>query len=103
MLTRTRSIALFSSCLALAACGENGPLPIGGSPTPMPPRDLTVSAVDRGTGDPVAGTTLELGGTSVTTDAKGSATLTALPGAAVAATAPGSTRQAGRCRRAATW
>ena len=90
MLTRTRSIALFLLIsLALAACGENGPLPIGGSPTPMPPRDLTVSAVDRGTGDPVAGTTLELGGTSVTTDANGSATLTALPGAAVAATAPG--------------
>jgi hypothetical protein len=90
MLTRTRSIAVFLlMSLALAACGENGPLPIGGSPTPMPPRDLAVSAVDRETGDPVAGATLELDGTSVTTDANGSATLTALPGAAVAASAQG--------------
>jgi hypothetical protein len=89
MLTRTRSIAtLLVLSILLAACGENGPLPIGGSPTLLPPRTLAVAVVDGVTGEPVSGAAIELDGAPIATDG-GSATITALPGAMVSASADG--------------
>ncbi|HET7685135.1 MAG TPA: putative glycoside hydrolase [Candidatus Limnocylindria bacterium] len=90
MLTRTRSLpAVLAALVLLAACGENGPFPVEGSPTPVPPREVAVTAVDRATGDPIAGATISVGGTEVAADETGSATLTAPVGAPVAAVAAG--------------
>lgn len=73
----------------LAACG--GPsLPfVPSSPTPEQPRDVAVSVVDGSSGDPIAGAQLKAAGVTATTDATGSATLTALRGTEVQATAEG--------------
>ncbi len=90
MLTRTRSLpAALALLLVLAACGENGPLPIESSATPVPPREVAVTVVDRSTGDPIAGATISLDGDEVRADTTGSATLTAHIGAPVAAAADG--------------
>jgi Uncharacterized conserved protein len=74
----------------LAACGENSPLPlVSSSPTPEQPRQLTVVALDRITGSPIADATLKAGAATVTTGRNGSARLVALRGTAVSAEAAG--------------
>ena len=75
--------------LLLAACGENGPLPIGGSPTPVPPREVTVLAVDGASGDPIPGAALSHDGDEVIAGDGGAATFTAFIGAQIEAEAPG--------------
>jgi hypothetical protein len=76
--------------LLLAACGGGPNLPfLPGSPTPVQPRQLSVSTVDAATGQPIVGATLEADGASATTGEGGSATLMALPGTKVSARAEG--------------
>jgi hypothetical protein len=58
-------------------------------PTPEQPRDVAVTVVSRGSDAPLADARLTLDGATVTTDAAGSATLTALRGATVAVEADG--------------
>jgi hypothetical protein len=76
----------------LAACGDGGPdLPFVPTPEPTPekPRDVAVTVVARGTESPVADVELTVDGTSALTDPDGAATLSALRGATVEATAEG--------------
>ena len=77
--------------ILLTACGESGPLPFipTAEPTPEQPREVQVVVVETGGGAPIAGATLSVDGASAVTDANGSATLTAMRGASVAATADG--------------
>lgn len=93
MLTRSRSLlpllSLVVLALALAACGTDGPLPPDASPTPMPPREVTVVAVDRTTDEPIPHAAITLDGDEVTADEAGAATLTGLVGAEVKAAADG--------------
>ena len=90
MLTRTRPLSLLLVlAVLLAACGENGPLPIGGSPTPVPPREVAVVVVDAATGDPIPGATITADGEELAADDTGAATLTAFVDDAVEATADG--------------
>ncbi|MEO8245612.1 MAG: putative glycoside hydrolase [Chloroflexota bacterium] len=90
MLIRTRiPSVLLILVLLLAACGENGPLPIGGSPTPVPPREVAVMVVDGATGDPIPGATITADGEELAIDDTGAATLTAFVGDPVEATADG--------------
>ena len=69
--------------------GCSGPQPPDGSPTPRPPRELTVTVVDRTTETPLEGVLLTVGRVTATTAADGTATLTAVPGAEVEASADG--------------
>jgi len=73
--------------LVLAACGETTPLPSGQTPEPTAeqPRELTVVAVERSSGQPVAGVAISAAGSpqAAVTDAQGQATITAQPGAEV--------------------
>jgi len=71
----------------LAGC--SGPLPPGGSPTPPPPRELTVTVVDRTTEAPLANAALSIGRVTATTADDGTALLTAVPGTEVQAAATG--------------
>ena len=73
----------------LAACGEDLPFVPTPEPTPEQPREVAVSVVTRGTETPVEAAALEVDGTTVLTDADGAATLTALRGATVSASAEG--------------
>ncbi len=75
--------------LSLGACGTTSLPFLASSPTPQPPRDLTVTAVDRQSGTPIAGVQLRAGPASATTAADGNAALTALTGTNVSASAPG--------------
>ncbi len=85
----TRLLTLGLAVL-LAACGGGPNLPfLPSSPTPPQPRQLSVAVVDDVTGQPVGGATLEADGATTITDLEGSATLTALPGTSVSATAEG--------------
>jgi hypothetical protein len=76
--------------LLIAACGDT-PLPFLPTPAPTPeqPHQLTISALARGSGAPIAGAELGVDGTTVATDANGSATVRALRGARVRASAAG--------------
>jgi hypothetical protein len=92
-----------SACLAvaavLAACGDSAlPIPFVPTPAPTPeqPREVTITAVDRASGTPVAGAQLEVDGQAAQTDARGAATLTALRGASVRASAAGFDAARGR-------
>ncbi len=71
----------------LAACGESEPLPPGQTPAPTAeqPRELTVVAVARTSGQPVAGITVSAHGSpqAVVTDEQGEAVITAPVGAEV--------------------
>jgi hypothetical protein len=73
--------------LVLAACGDTAPLPSGQTPQPsvVEPREVTVVAVERTSGQPVAGVSVTADGVSsaAVTDASGSVVLTARPGAEV--------------------
>ena len=74
----------------LAACGQNSPLPfVSSSPTPEQPRQLTVVAIDRVSGTPIADATLKVGAATFATGSNGSARLVALRGTPVSAEARG--------------
>ena len=76
--------------LLLAACGQtNLPFVATPAPTPEQPRDLTVSAVARGSGEPIPGAALQVGGARMATGADGTVHLSALRGARIDATASG--------------
>jgi hypothetical protein len=76
--------------LLLAACGQpNLPFVPTPAPTPEQPRQLTVLAVARGSGAPVAGAELLVAGATVATGRDGTASLSALRGARVTASATG--------------
>ena len=90
MLTRSRSLLGFLVLVVLlAACGEDGPLPPAASPTPVPPREVTVIALDRASGDPIPNAVVSIDGDELSADAAGTVTLTALVGAEVEAVADG--------------
>jgi hypothetical protein len=67
----------------LAACGESGPLPFvpTAEPTPEPPRELTVTVTQRGSGEPVAEARISGAGVEARTSADGSVAITAPRGA----------------------
>ena len=75
--------------LLLAACGDTNLPFLPSSPTPEPPRDVTVTALDRDSGVPIVGAELKAGSASATTGTNGRVTLTALAGTPVSATAQG--------------
>jgi hypothetical protein len=76
--------------LLLAACGQpNLPFVPTPAPTPEQPRQLTVSAVVRGGDEPIAGAELRVDGATVATGLDGSASINALRGARVDASAIG--------------
>jgi hypothetical protein len=79
--------------LVLAACGESEPLPSGQTPSPTAeqPRQLTVVALERTSGRPVAGLTVAAQGSpqAVVTDEQGEAVITAPIGAEVEVTGDG--------------
>lgn len=83
-------VVLLVLAVLLAACGENSPLPfVSSSPTPEQPRQLTVVALDRVTGSPIADATLKAGAATISTGRNGSARLIALRGTPVSAEATG--------------
>ncbi|HSM38970.1 MAG TPA: putative glycoside hydrolase [Candidatus Limnocylindrales bacterium] len=81
------------AALLLSACSESGPLPFVPTPEPTPeqPREVTVVALDRTSGDPVPGVQVSAAGSAVPalTDASGQAVVTAMRGAAVELRADG--------------
>jgi hypothetical protein len=79
---------LLGAALLLSACGSVPLLPTP-VPTPEQPRLVKVHAVDRDTQKPVPGAQLSVGSLSVVTAIDGTATVTALPGVQVAASADG--------------
>jgi hypothetical protein len=79
---------LIAATILLSACGTLPVLPTP-VPTPEPPRELKVRALDRDTQQPVAGAQLSVGSVSAVTTTDGTATVTALPGAKVAVSADG--------------
>jgi hypothetical protein len=82
-------VALLTTALLLAACGDTSLPFLPSSPTPEPPRELTVMAVDRQSGAPIPGAQLKAGSATVTTGTDGRASLTALTGTPVTAAANG--------------
>ena len=85
-----RPLAVLLSGVLLAACGSTPSLPfVPTSPTPQPPRQLTVAAVDRDSGAPIAGAELEVSGQSATTGPRGTAAVSATVGSEVTAEAAG--------------
>lgn len=78
--------------IVAVACSRDGPqLPFVPTPAPTPeqPREMVVSVVARGTDDPVANAELHVENASARTDADGSATITAMRGAAIEVLAEG--------------
>jgi len=84
---RRSTTPLLVVALLLSACSSIPLLP--SSPTPEQPRDVKVVAVDRDTQEPIPGAQLVVGSDSTVTAADGTATLTAIGGAEVAASADG--------------
>jgi hypothetical protein len=80
--------ALIGTTLLLSACG-NLPLLPTPVPTPQGPREVKVQAVERDTQQPVAGAQLSVGSVTAVTAADGTAMVTAMRGAQVAARADG--------------
>jgi hypothetical protein len=80
--------ALVVVALMLGACGGL-PNPVGGSPTPEAPREVTVVALDAANSDPLTGVAISAGGSSAVTATDGRATITAMRGTGVAAAAAG--------------
>jgi hypothetical protein len=80
-----RGVALAFLVVALAtACA--GPT---GSPTPEPPREVMIKVMDRSAQHPIAGAALGVGAATAATGADGTATLLAVRGATVQASADG--------------
>jgi len=84
-------VALLMLAVALGACGDQRPSPgvPTPDPTPQPPREVRIVAVDRAGGTPVADAVVEIGQVTDTTAEDGAVTLTAPVGAAVSVTADG--------------
>jgi hypothetical protein len=84
---RIPSLALLGLLLILlAACGQDAPqLPFLPTPSPTPeqPREVSVSVVTAGSGEAIAGATLLVNGSAVTSSGTGTATVTALRGATI--------------------
>jgi hypothetical protein len=78
---------LIGLILVLAGC--SAPLPFIASPTPEQPRQLSVIAVERSSGTPVAGVSVKGGSTTAQTTSSGRATISAMRGATISASAPG--------------
>ena len=95
-MTRTlaaRGAAPLALLVALStACVTESPGPSPDAPrTPAPPREVFGAVVDRFTGDPIQGATLEVTGVAepVYTDAEGAFVVVAVPATAVEVEAPG--------------
>jgi hypothetical protein len=85
--TRGRSIvAVGLTALIVAGCSEPGPQ---ASPTPRPPRDVTITVVDRTNQAPVPNASLQAGTATAITGADGTAILRTTGGATVEASADG--------------
>ena len=82
---RTLVVVLLAAALVIG-CSAPGP---EASPTPRPPRDVTVTVVDRTNEAPVAGATLRSGSATAVTGADGTAILRTLGGATVEASSNG--------------
>jgi hypothetical protein len=84
-------IVVLAAAALLVACGGGPQLPFVPTPAPTPeqPRDVVVTVVTAGSEDPVAGALISVDGTTATTAADGTATLTAMRGASVEVTADG--------------
>ena len=70
----------------LSGCGENGPqLPFVPTPSPTPeqPREVEVTVVTAGSGEAIVGATVAVDGGTFATDDGGTATVTAMRGAAL--------------------
>ena len=78
-----RALRIAVVAILLAAC--SGPVLPTPEPTPVPPRDVMVRVTQLGDDAPLEGATVSAEGTSVMTDATGSATLTLLPGVTISA------------------
>ena len=79
----SRALGVLLVTAVLAACtAQILPTP---EPTPVPPRDVAVRVTQLGAGSPLEGVALTADGTTMMTDATGSATLTLLPGATIRA------------------
>ena len=72
--------------MLLIGCSVPGPV---ASPTPRPPRELVVTVIDRTSHAPVPNAPLRVGELTATTGADGTATMTALRGTSVQASAAG--------------
>jgi hypothetical protein len=84
---RARSFAAMALVsVLLIGCAGPGPKE---SPTPQPPREVVVTVVDRTNQAPVPHAVLRSGGSTATTGADGTATIIALSGAKVEASADG--------------
>ncbi len=82
-------VLLVVLALLLAACGENGPLPIGASPTPVPAHDVVITVVDGATDAPLPGATVTFDGAARAADEQGTITVSGFGDEPVAAAAPG--------------
>jgi hypothetical protein len=88
MLVSRAGLTVSLLLLAAIAVGCAGPGPKE-SPTPQPPRDVVVTVVDRTSKAPVRDAVLRSGASSTTTGEDGTATIRAVGGATVTATADG--------------
>jgi hypothetical protein len=85
--SRARSLLAIGLVAAIViGCSAPGP---EASPTPRPPRDVTVTVVDRTNQAPVPNATLRAGTATATTGADGTAILLTMGGASVEASADG--------------
>ena len=85
--SRARALAVMALTAAIVI-GCSGPGP-DGSPTPRPPREVTITVLDRTNQEPVPNAALRVGGAAAITGADGTATLTTVGGASAAVTADG--------------
>ncbi len=85
--SRAQALAVMALTAAIVI-GCSGPGPDGSS-TPRPPREVTITALDRTDQEPVPNAALRVGGAVAITGADGTATLTTVGGASVAVTADG--------------
>lgn len=83
-MTRSLLVAM-GAVLVMTACAG----PPNGSPTPQPPRELTITVVDRTSEAPVPNAAVDAGGVTGTTGADGTIVLTAPRAAEVTAVATG--------------
>lgn len=85
--TPRRSIVVVGlTALIVAGCSQPGP---EASPTPRPPRDVTITVVDRSNKTPVPNASLRAGTATAITGADGTAILRTVGGATVEASADG--------------
>ena len=84
---RARALGAVALMAAIViGCSDPGP---DGSPTPWPPRDVTITVLDRTNQEPVPNAALRAGSAMVISGADGTAILTTVGGASVEVTADG--------------